>query len=217
MRGWLKSQGFTLLELLIAVAVFAVLSALAYGGLNSILLTSRYTQEDAERLAALQLAMRYLQRDLEQAINRPIRDQYGDPQPALKSAEADSDQPLLSFTRAGWPNPAGQTRSELERVAYNFNQVKKELVRITWPELDGAGQETAIKTTLLEGVNALKFRFMNEQGQWLAAWPPLQQSSAVGSLSLQQSPTANPLPKALEVTLKAKPWGEISRFMVLPR
>jgi general secretion pathway protein J len=198
--------GFTLIELLIAVAVFSVLSALTYTGLNNILLTTSHAETEGERLAALQMAMRYLQHDIEQVVNRPIRDQYGDPQRALVSAEASTDQPLVSFTRAGWANPAGQRRSTLQRVAYDFDEEEEQWLRITWPLLDGASDETKITTNLLETVTALDFRFMDEQGEWQTTWPPLL-----------PDPKANPLPRALEVTMMAEPWGEIRRILLLPR
>lgn len=201
-----RVRGLTLIELLIAVAVFSVLSALAYSGLNNILLTSSHAQAEGERLIALQMAMRYLQRDVEQLVNRPIRDQYGDPQPALVSAELKAEQPLVSFTRAGWANPAGQLRSQLQRVAYDLDEEEEQLLRIIWPLLDGASEETRITTTLLETVTELEFRFMGERGEWQTSWPPLQ-----------QDPSAEPLPRAIEITMTAEPWGEIRRIMLLPR
>jgi general secretion pathway protein J len=202
-----RASGLTLIELLIAVAVFSVLSALAYSGLNNILLASGHTQAEAERLAALQLAMRYLQRDVDQMLNRPIRDQYGDPQPPLVSAEHSDEEPLVSFTRAGWANPAGQLRSTLQRVAYDLDEEEERLLRLTWPLLDGATEETTIKATLLEAVTELDFRFMDEQGQWQRTWPSLQQAGG----------GAQALPRALEVTVTTEHWGEIRRIMLLPQ
>jgi general secretion pathway protein J len=200
------TSGLTLIELLIAVAVFSVLSALAYSGLNNILLTSRHTRAEGERLGALQMAVRYVQNDFDQLINRPIRDEFGDAQPALETAELDDEQPLVSFTRAGWANPAGQRRSQLQRVAYDFDEEEERLLRITWPLLDGAPEEMRVITTLLGSVNALEFRYMDETGQWQKTWPPLR-----------QTPSAKPLPKALEVTIKAAPWGEVRRLVLLPQ
>lgn len=204
-----RAQGLTLIELLIAVAVFAVLSALAYGGLNNVLLTSSRTQVEAEKLTVLQMAMRYLQRDVDQMVNRPIRDQYGDEQPPLISAEHSDEEALISFTRAGWTNPAEQLRSTLQRVAYDYDEENEEFVRITWTALDGATEENELITTLLESVTELEFRFMDEQGDWQTAWPPLQQQPQPGS-------DAATLPKALEVTLTTESWGEIRRILLLP-
>ena len=72
------SAGFTLLELLVAVAVFAVVGVMAYGGLQAVMSQQQRTNEHAQRLADLQLAYRVMQRDLEQLIDRPIRNEYGD-------------------------------------------------------------------------------------------------------------------------------------------
>jgi general secretion pathway protein J len=202
----IRRSGLTLIELLISVAIFAVLSALAYGGLNNVLLTSTHTQAETKRLTTLQLAMLYLERDINQMIDRPIRGQYGDIEPALAAPPPDAEQPLMSFTRAGWANPAGQLRSQLERVAYDFDEEKEQLVRITWPLLDGASKETEIKTTLLDAVTGLKFRFMDDQEQWHTSWPPLL-----------ANPGTIPRPKAIEVSLTVQPWGELRRIMLLPR
>jgi general secretion pathway protein J len=202
----IRRSGLTLIELLISVAIFAVLSALAYGGLNNVLLTSARTQAETKRLTTLQLAMLYLERDINQMIDRPIRGQYGDIEPALAAPPPDAEQPLMSFTRAGWANPAGQLRSQLERVAYDFDEEKEQLVRITWPLLDGASKETEIKTTLLDAVTGLKFRFMDDQEQWHTSWPPLL-----------ANPGTVPRPKAIEVSLTVQPWGELRRIMLLPR
>jgi general secretion pathway protein J len=204
-----RARGLTLIELLIAVAVFAVLSALAYGGLNNVLLTSSRTQAEADKLMVLQLAMRYLQRDVDQIVDRPIRDQYGDPQPALISTEHSEEEPLISFTRAGWTNPAGQLRSTLQRVAYDYDEEEEEFVRIAWTTLDGATEETALRTTLLESVTGVEFRFMDQDEQWQTDWPPLQQQAQPGQ-------NAQNLPKALEMVITTETWGEIRRILLLP-
>lgn len=202
-----RIEGLTLIELLIAVSVFAVLSALAYSGLNNVLLTSSHAQAEADRLTRLQMTMRYLQRDVDQIVNRRIRDQYGDQQPSLESAEASEDEPLISFTRAGWANPAGQLRSELQRVAYDYDEENEQLLRLTWPMLDGADEDTTMRMNLLETVTGLEFRYMNNQRQWQTSWPPLGQNPN----------DEGALPRALEVTLTAEPWGEMRRVMLLPQ
>ena len=72
-----QTQGFTLLELLVALAVFAVLSTMAYGGLRSVLQTQRQTEEAAIKLHKIQQAIFYLEKDLLQVVARPIRDEFG--------------------------------------------------------------------------------------------------------------------------------------------
>jgi general secretion pathway protein J len=197
--GKLRQEGFTLIELLVAVGVFAVLSALAYGGLNSVLATQSYTQEQAERLQTLQLSMRRIQRDLEQIADRPVRDQYGDEQAALILKPL----PSLSFTHAGWRNPGGQTRSQLQRVSYELEE--NTLYRIVWPMLDGADAESALRTNLLDNVEKLEIRVLDQDEKWHTEWPPSE-----------AEPTGeSPLPLAVELTLTVEPWGAIRRLIAL--
>jgi general secretion pathway protein J len=194
-----RGKGFTLIELLIAMAVFAVMGAMAYGGLNAVLTTQQHTERSAKRLADLQLGIRFLERDLSQLSNRPIRNRFGDQESALMAG----DQPLLVFTRAGLPNPAAQTRSQLQRVAYDLDE--KTLVRITWPALDGADPETLSVTPLLDEVNDMEVRVLDGEGKWHTSWPPLETGSATVSL-----------PRAVEVLIDAPPWGRVRRLVALP-
>ena len=115
-------QGFTLLELLVAISIFGLLSVIAYSGLNSVLNTRQVLDEHMERLAEIQRTNLFLTADLRQIVKRDIRDEYGDLQKPLISNELNSDitSRLIELTRSGYPNPLGVTRSNLQRVAYRL-------------------------------------------------------------------------------------------------
>ncbi len=199
------ATGFTLLELLIAVAVFAILGVMAYGGLNSVLVTQSATAQEAERLGALQMSIRFLERDIAQLVNRPIRNQFGDEEPAIVINE----RPLLRLTHGGWQNPAGQTRSELQRVAYDVDEDDR-LVRQIWPLLDGADADRLLETPLLENVDELEFRVMDADKKWREEWPPPTNEPTSGESAAEVA-----LPLAVEITLNAEPWGRIRRLVAL--
>lgn len=81
-----RMRGFTLVELLVAVAIFAVIAALAYGGLDSVIHQRTRTREVMHRLRTLQLAITIMTDDLSQIEPRPVRDPLGGaPLPALVS------------------------------------------------------------------------------------------------------------------------------------
>ena len=77
-------QGFTLLELLVALSIFSVLSVMAYGGLQTVISTKQATDKSAERISEIQLVMMRISNDLRQAVTRKMRDEYGDFLPAMQ-------------------------------------------------------------------------------------------------------------------------------------
>ncbi|MFO7592806.1 MAG: type II secretion system minor pseudopilin GspJ [Pseudomonadota bacterium] len=190
-------RGFSLLELLVAVAVFAVVSAVAYGGLSSVLQTRQQTDQHAKRLQALQQAMMMIQRDLSQAIDRPVRDQLGDLQPALVQEGAGN---LLVFTRAGRVNPLGLPRSTLQRVGYSLDGEGR-LVRYLWPVLDRTQGQEPYAVVLLDSVRGAKVRFVDSRKEWQESWPQGDESA--------------PLPLAVEITLELDHWGGFQRLLPL--
>lgn len=197
-----KQSGFTLLELLVAIGIFALLAAMAYGGLNNVMIARKITTEHAERLSQLQMAFLWLGRDIEQAIDRPIRDEYGDSRGALLGVETGQYQ--LELTHTGWRNPAGRARSNLQRVAYGVRDGN--LMRIYWNVLDRAQDSQPLESVLLDGVEKLELRFLNQQNKWQNAWPSLQ----LGSVASDKPP------KAVEVTLETKAEGRITRLFRVP-
>ena len=192
-------KGFTLLELLIALAVFTVIAVAAYSGLDSVLFTHDAVKQEAERLAKVQMAWYMLARDVEQATPRGVRDEYGQPRPALESNELRGE--LLVLTRTGWDNPNLQRRASLQRLAYRLDGGA--LLRSYWTTLDRGPLNEPHETVLLDAVRELRVRFLNQNDEWQADWPPPEDS--------QQSV----LPRAVEVTLILEDWGEVTRLFRL--
>jgi general secretion pathway protein J len=195
-----QSRGFTLLELLVALFIAALMFAMGYGAINQALNSRGALQEQQARLIELQTAVRVIEQDFVQLAPRPVRQPVGDgvPQPALKGDP--TAQPLAALTRGGWANPAGLQRPGLQRVAYFLENGT--LRREYWTVLDPTLSNTTIKRDLLKHVKAVTFRYMNISRQWQDQWPP----TAVESNSRMR-------PIAVEITLDTEDWGKVVRIV----
>ncbi len=193
-------RGFTLIELLVAVAIFAILGVMAYSGLNAVLNTQEHARQVADRLQALQFAIRMLERDLRFFAPRAVRNAFGDREPPLAVRD---DAPQLVFTHAAGRNPAGLPRTNLRRVAYLLED--DTLLRVTWTRLDGASEEERIRTVLLDGVERFEVRVLPATGSWTDRWP--------GSTAPEAD--QRPYPRAVEIVLAGTGWNEIRRIIPL--
>ena len=200
-----STRGFTLLELLVALAVFSIMAVAAYSGLRNVLYTRAAVEEQNRRLAAVQLAVYRLEQDIEQATPRGVRDEYGEPQGALLGGKLTDDR--LTLTRAGWDNPLGQPRASLQRVAYRLRDGR--LWRLHWPVLDRGGLIEPRETLLLDRVRDFKVQFL-DQDDWRDDWPPPSSSTD------DRKPDPDRLPRAVEIRLTLEDWGEITRLLPLP-
>lgn len=200
------ASGFTLLEVIIAMSIFAIVSLMAYSGLYSVINSKTRTESALDRLQELQLTMRTLGDDLQQISSRQGHDALGGRLLPLTTQNSDY---LLEFTRNGWRNPAFRTRSTLQRVAYRMDEDK--LIRTYWTHVDRADDDRIIERTLITNIESIELRFFNEKRQWKTDWP-----SASSLASVAQNQTVE-LPTAIEVTLKMNDWGEIVRLIRLAR
>ena len=198
------SDGFTLLELLVALAIFGLLAAMSYGGLHAVLEQQSHTEQAAERLGALQKLYLIMQRDIEQVVARTVRDEFGDVQPPLVGGDA------LQFTRGGWRNPAGRQRSTLQRVGYAYDD--EQLLRYTWSVLDRAQDSEALQQPLIEDVERMQLRYLDRNDDWQEQWPAADAGSESDPEDLLQM-----LPKAIEVTIEHKTFGELVWLFQLPQ
>ncbi len=200
-----KQRGFTLLELLISSIIFAIMAIMAYGGLANVLDNSKSSQDALKRLQQIQQSVSVLNRDFSQIIQRGIRDEYGNKQPYLTAGNNIDN--LIEFTRGGRVNPANLLRSSLLRVAYRFDDEK--LVRLQWPQLDRAQGIEPKQTTLIDNIENITMRFLDENGEWQEQWPPLNTGSG------STPDLASIKPTAIEIVLQLKDWGDIRRLYAM--
>ena len=195
------AQGFTLIEVLVAVAIFGVMSVMAYAALSGSLSNSEALTERMDRLQAVQRTMRYLSADLMQASPRPVRLELGETMaPALQTSLA--HQFALELTRGGWGNPAGLPRGTQQRAAYRIED--DELVRYHWTVLDRTFANEPVATVLLDEVESLIFRYLQDDGEWTEVWPPQAQPGVTGLRAR---------PRAVEIVLTLADEGEITRLV----
>lgn len=219
------NQGFTLIEVMVALLIFAIMSSVALIGLVSVLDTRNATDYRSARLAELQRAFIIIGRDFEQTINRPIINSYQEERLGFESLAG--GEFIVEFTRGGWRNPLNlEDRSTLQRVAYAW--VNDELQRVTWRVLDQASDAMPSIRTVLSGVNNIFVRYLDMDGQFYAIWPPetmqTNMNENVNTAEVEagtETENANvvisyPLPIAVELTLDIVGQGTIRRVFRLP-
>lgn len=194
-----QQGGFTLLEMLVAVSIFAVISVMVYGGQVAVLKAKEGTERQALFLKRLQETMLMLERDIGQQVLRPVRDEFGDSQPPMVAA--DFGDYRLTLTRAGWQNPLDLPHSTLQRVAYGLEDEK--LVRYSWIALDRAQGSEPYKLVLLESVHGLKLRFLDQKREWREQWPLYDGDNKPQLI----------MPLAVELTLEVYGWGDFRRVI----
>ncbi len=193
-----RQSGLTLIELLIAIAIMAVLAILASTLLGSSLENQKHLKQSSRSLEDLGLSLTLVRRDLEQMLNRVGRDQYGEKQLAPLLSFAEGDQFLLEFTRDGRRLlPGEQFVSSLERIRYAIEENK--LIRYSAAVPDPAANTEWRKQALLDNIEAINFGFLNE-GKWERQWPP-------ESTGLNTSPVA--LPRAVSLRIETRQWGVV--------
>ena len=194
-------KAFTLIEVLVAFAIFGILAAFAYGALSQTLLSAEMLGERMDRLQAIQKSVRYLSQDFLQLAPRPVRQELGDSfNPALQTDFG--SEFALELTHGGWSNPVALPRGTLQRTAYRLED--DELVRYYWTGLDRTLSNEAIGVTILDGVESLLFRYLLDSGDWIEQWPP---PTLPGPLGLRQRP------RAVEIVLTLQDEGEIRRII----
>ncbi|BCA95300.1 type II secretion system protein GspJ [Legionella antarctica] len=195
------SKGFTLIEILIALTVFAILATITSSSLYYAFTTRTRVNAQAERLNALQLAVSIIQQDTSQALERAIRGNemhlfpifVGQPQ-------------YLELTRDGNVNPQSlEKRSSLKRIALVC--MDGALLHRTWPSLDPANRNTYEDKLLLDSVTGCRFNYLNQSLQLLPEWR---------EQAVNQNQGKEPLPKAIQINITLQEWGEINLLFIIP-
>ena len=159
-------HGFTLVEMLIALVIFGMITA---AGVTLLTLTVR-TQEASDRvldtLSAIRRTGALLNADLALAAPRIHRDGAGQPEPAFTGGNG-GEALLLALVRRGWEDE-NAFRSSLQRVEYRIREGRLE--RWRYDAVDGEGH--AVAMPLLEGVRRVQLRYRDRDGSWRDRWDP---------------------------------------------
>jgi len=214
-RARVSVRGFTLIEVLIAMAITAFVSLLSYQTLSTALTGIDSARSESDRLHEINRAFNVLSRDIRLISNRPVRDEFGMLASAVSGGELARDP--LRLTRSGWHNSTGAPRSTLQRVAYRLEEDR--LLRLTYPVLDRTTAIEPTETVLIEDVEELAFRFLPsvnvvevnrdqtiDRRFWQDNWV-----ADVGFTDKLIEP-----PAAIEVRITLTDWGELERLYVMP-
>lgn len=186
-----KHSGVTLLELLIVIAVFSIMSAAAYSGLQNSLKAEENFSASMKDLEAVQMSLTLFQRDIMQLSPRAVRDAFGDNEAAIVLFNGQE----LSFTRGGNFSSLKLDQTELTRVSYSLQD--EQFIRSHWRHLDSTQGDRPLSASLLSKVTNLQIRILDQNNIWHLDWP-ISDSGKI---------------RALELTLELEDWGEIRRLL----
>ncbi|KXS55269.1 MAG: general secretion pathway protein J [Marinobacter sp. T13-3] len=199
-------QGFTLLEVLVAVAITGVIGLGLWQTLHGVMQTRERIETVSTQFEQLRQTFTQLERDVLQVVNRPVRDQYGDFLPALTTRV---DGYGVQLTRQGWRNPLATRRSNQQRVAWALHG--SELVRTDWPVLDQGQTDHGVDAVTLEGVEAFTFEVL-DGGRWRTQWPT---DVALAGQGAGERPEFG-FPAAVRVHIEHERFGPVTRVWSLP-
>lgn len=183
----LKRTGFTLIEMLIALAMGAAIALLAYRALSGAINIEERVTEQAESLTGVNRVWQLLGDDLQHSVSRSWRDAFDKQQPAMQGLLGDrqaqssaiatgNDSYLLQFVRTGQQNILNQARSNLTLVGYRLTleendtddseqQVDEDKGNLTlwrdyWRPIDSTEEPTISSRRVLDNIVSVQFRYL---------------------------------------------------------
>lgn len=206
-----KAAGFTLIEVMIATAIMAILFTMVYAGINSGTKMKQANDESMQYLASLQRTFTWLEQDMQHVVRRASRDIADQKIPPL-TAKNGEDAFELSFVRDGWNILATPQRSDLVRVKYSLELdtdasvllegSRYDLYRSYWRSVDVIDAEPTQKRLLVKGLRNVKVRVMKQNLSWQDNWG--------GDTQIFDVSTPD-LPRAVEITFDLGLWGNVTR------
>ncbi len=183
-----RSPGFSLLEMLLAITVFALVTAAAYGMLNSMTAAATAQEATAERLREVQLTVARLERELHQALSAGML-AVGEPRPGLQGGTEILELDYLS------PEPGGPAIRQLQ---YRYEDGTLYRVPLQRGDMLRAGTRAP---ALLHGVSRLTFTYLGAAGDWRSEW---------------NAASPGELPAALRLEMEIDRFGHLERLFELP-
>ena len=195
--------GFTLLEVLLALTIAALLAITGYRGLSLLLDSDQRLAAQSRQWRSLDQFFARLESDLRKAVPRGVRGPGGD-EPALLltagNAVSGAYATMLRFSRAGGESGAAGVGAG-QRIEYRLHGNNIELAY--WPYLDNPPGSEPVSYSLLDGVASFRVRSYAPRGQWVDSWP------------LAATADVNVLPRALRVELQLASGETLERWFTL--
>ena len=197
-RSPANSRGFSLIEILMALTIFALVAVFATQGFY---LVAEMEHRDRERNRPEQQLFRawsIISQDLLHLRARPVRNQFGDRAGAYIAGR---NPYLVEFTRGGLPTLSGSAGGMM-RIAYQLDDQGR-LLRLTWPALDVPQPTEPDRLVVLEGVSSARFEQLSVDNNFIAVWPPLN----------IPGDTAELMPRMIRVVLQTSDGMEMNRLL----
>ena len=206
----MKQRGFTLIEILVAVAIFAFISLAATSVLTTVLESDELSSEHFDKFQRLQRAVITIERDLMQAVPRAVRVEGQTNEIVMRGGETDdtdSESDSLAFVRSGWQNPQNMLpRSTLQAVGYRVRDGNLERLHSNYVD-NVVGTEPKVRV-LLEDITDFNVEFIAD----LDENETLSEST---KLNWRSTYVGAALPKAVAIEFVSKDFGKIRREFTL--
>ncbi len=197
----MTQSGLTLLELLVAFALLAVVSLLVFSAIGNTLRSREIIAQQSDAWREVQKIVMVMENDFSRLVSRPRRDLGGNRQPAFYT-QGDNEHFSLNLAVHQAAPTSGRAVSQLRQVVYHYSA--GELYRQNWIHLDHFPGNEGHNIQLSSKLQWLEFGYLGEERHWHSQWPPVN----YGGDRLRL------LPRAIKVRMEARGIGYLERIFL---
>lgn len=195
-----RGGGFTLIEVLVALGVFAIITLLAWRGLDNISTTKARLDYEMRAWRELELIFERINLDVVQVAPRSWKASNGEQRSAVQGSTSEAgDECQLDVLRFGPDHEPVHVRYRLKDGSLGLET----LADSTYAQAAQSIPPAGLRYPLLEHVERCELAFLSADNQWQARWPVSNLADA-----------ARPRGIRLRLTLAGR--GEFERVYYLP-